>query len=214
MNYAHLHSVKAVAFALLLFGLPLLQACQETADQQTENTETVTTPTSPAGQTATSGQEQSPTGTRTAYVAPQATQSPLTLGVSNERVKSGEEVCLNVQVADFNNLLSMQYSIKWDPAVLQYVKTDNYQLEGIGPQNFGDNRTAEGLLTGLWIDNSLQGVTLPDGATIYQICFKAIGKAGQNTEVTLVDGPTPFEVINLKQEVVGLKPVAGRVTIQ
>lgn len=206
MNYSHIQIMKKIG-SLLLLSFILLQSCQQTAEQQTE--ETTAAPTAP-----TTEQTENPLGTRTANVTPQATQSPLTLGISNERVKNGEEVCLNVQVADFNALLSMQYSIQWDPAQLEFVRTDGYQLEGIGPQNFGAHRTQEGLLTGLWIDNSLQGVSLSDGATIYQICFKAIGAAGKQTEVTFVDGPTPFEVINLKQEVVGLKPVAGRVTIQ
>jgi hypothetical protein len=217
MNYGYVHFTKMMWCLLLLLFLPLLHSCNETTEQQTENTETTNSPTPPAAQSASTtstGQEDSPIGTRAANVTPQAAQNPLTLGLSNERVKSGEEVCLNVQVADFNALLSMQYSIKWDPKVLQFVRTDGYQLAGVGPQNFGAHRTAEGLLTGLWIDNNLQGVTLSDGATIYQVCFKAVGKAGQQTEVSFVDGPTPFEVINLKSELVGLKPVAGRVTIQ
>lgn len=211
MSYPRIQIMKKISSLFLLLSLFFLPGCQEAGEQQAAGDST----TPPAAQSTAAGtQPENPLGSRTANVTPQASQNPLTLGISNERVKSGDEVCLNVQVADFNALLSMQYSIQWDPAQLEFVRTDGYQLAGIGPQNFGAHRTAEGLLTGLWIDNSLQGVTLADGDTIYQICFKAIGAAGKQTEVTFVDGPTPFEVINLKQEVVGLKPVAGRVTIQ
>lgn len=208
---------------LLICGIAFT-ACNQTASEEGESGETATattastvgneTETETAGMTteATSSTE-SPVGSRPAYVPPKATQNPLTLGVANLRAKSGAPACLDVQVADFDQLLSMQYSVKWDPAVLQFKSIQNFQLGGLGPEDFGAHRAAEGILTSVWIDENLQGVTVADGATIYQICFNVKGASGQSTEVTFSDGPTPFEVVNLKEEVVDIKGVAGRVTI-
>lgn len=170
-----------------------------------------TTASNPASADGT--KSESPLGSRPAYVPPKAVQNPLTLGVANQTVKSGSPVCLNVQVSDFNQLLSMQYSVRWDPAMLDFKSVQNFQLGGLGPEDFGAHRAEEGILTSVWIDENLQGVTIPDGATIYQICFQVTGSAGQSTEVSFSDGPTPFEVVNLKEEVVELKGVAGRVRI-
>ena len=203
----NIHNIIPILVScMILLGL----GCQNTS---TEEDTSGTPATAAADNSSSSTNDDQLTGTRQAYVPPKANQSPLTLGVANERVKSGEDICLNVQVADFNQLLSMQYSVRWDPQMLQFIKTDGYQLGGLGPEDFGAHRTAEGILTAVWIDDNLQGVTVADGATIYQICFKAIGAAGQNTEVSFSDGPTPFEVVNLKEEVLDLKGVAGRVTI-
>lgn len=203
---------KLLYYALMLLLPATFTACGGSSTSAGEGS--VAAAPQPAGEAVpTSSDSDSPTGIRPAYVPPQANQNPLTLGVANERVKSGENICLNVQVADFNQLLSMQYSVRWDPAMLQFEKTDGYKLGGLGPEDFGAHRAAEGILTSVWIDENLKGVTLNDGATAYQICFKAIGPAGKSTEVSFSDGPTPFEVVNLKEEVVGIKGVAGKVTI-
>jgi hypothetical protein len=206
--------------ALILFCGIAFTACNQTASEEGESGESGET----AAATTTVGNEtgtaeaattsnESPVGSRPAYVPPKATQNPLTLGVANLRAKSGAPACLDVQVADFDQLLSMQYSVKWDPAILQFKSIQNFQLGGLGPEDFGAHRAAEGILTSVWIDENLQGVTVADGATIYQICFDVKGASGQSTEVTFSDGPTPFEVVNLKEEVVDIKGVAGRVTI-
>jgi hypothetical protein len=207
----------------LLLAIPLaliISGCGQTSDS-TANEEAAVATATQTGDATTTGdasttantESDAPVGSRPAYVPPKATQNPLTLGVSNQRVKSGAPVCLDVQVADFNQLLSMQYSVKWDPAALQFKNIQAFQLPGLGPEDFGAHRAAEGTLTSVWIDENLQGVSVADGATIYQICFQVVGSAGTTTEVKLSDGPTPFEVVNLKEEVVDIKGVAGRVTI-
>lgn len=208
-----LTSLKKSCWLLLLFaGLSLVGCRQNNSTQEEGDSFTTSTPAENEAN-ATSTSNENPLGSRPAYVPPKATQNPLTLGVSNQRVKSGSPVCLDVQVADFDQLLSMQYSVKWDPELLQFKNIQNFQLAGLGPEDFGAHRAAEGILTSVWIDETLQGKTIADGASIYQICFQVIGAAGQSTEVDLSDGPTPFEVVNLKEEVVDIKGVAGRVTI-
>lgn len=203
---------KTGMLCLLVAGFMLTGCGQNESEEATDGAVATASPTANQGASATTDGE-SPVGTRPAYVPPKATQAPLTLGVANQRVKSGSPVCLDVQVADFNQLLSMQYSVKWDPAMLQYKGVQGFQLEGLGPEDFGAHRAEEGILTSVWIDENLQGITLADGATIYQICFQTVGSSGKTTEVSFSDGPTPFEVVNLKEEVVEIKGVAGRVTI-
>ncbi|PHN04939.1 hypothetical protein [Flavilitoribacter nigricans] len=209
---------SGIALLLLLLNSIAFTGCKQTDSQEEQSAETAaTTPQADAEAPATAApaatSSESPVGTRPAYVPPKATQNPLTLGVSNQRVKSGAPLCLDIQVADFDQLLSMQYSVKWDPTMLKFKSVQNFQLPGLGPEDFGAHRAAEGTLTSVWIDENLQGVTVADGATIYQICYDVVGASGKTTEVMFSDGPTPFEVVNLKEEVVDIKGVAGRVTI-
>lgn len=223
MNFRGYHFPKMSFTFILTLGL-FFSACQNTESSSQANTTTTdqaipVTPqtvkeSTPSSSTPQAAENTKPlTGTRAAYVPPKAEQNPLTLGISNERVKSGTEVCVKVQVADFTALMSMQYSVKWDPKMLQFKKLDGFKLAGLGPEDFGAHRVAEGLLTSVWIDANLQGISLKDGADVYQICFQAIGAAGQKTEVNFSDGPTPFEVVNSQTQIVGLKGVAGIVTI-
>lgn len=217
MKITTLATLKKLFPALVIAGL-LLMSCGGDSATENDTAGDLTAGTSETGNDTEASNGNSGdnpyTGNRPAYVPPKATQAPLTLGLSSLRVKSGSPACLDVQVADFTQLLSMQYSVKWDPTLLQYESIQNFQLGGLGPEDFGAHRAAEGILTSVWIDENLQGVTLPDGATVYQLCFQVTGAAGQSAEVQLSDGPTPFEAVNLKEEVVDIKGVAGRITIQ
>jgi len=138
----------------------------------------------------------------------------LTLLAAHQPAAAGEEVCVDVSVADFRNLLSMQYSLVWDPEVLSFENVQGFKLPNLGMNNFGANRTEEGILTFVWIDNTLQGVNLSDGTVIYQICFKVKGKTGSGSEIKFSPEPTPFEVVNIKEEVLGINGVSGSVVVQ
>ncbi len=138
----------------------------------------------------------------------------LTLVADHQMARTGQEVCINISVADFKNLLSMQYSIVWDPEVLSFEKVQNFNLPHLNFNNFGTSQKEKGVLTFVWIDNALKGVNLSDGTIIYQLCLKVKGKAGSATEVKFSPQPTPFEVVNLKEQVIGLNGVAGSVVVR
>ena len=88
------------------------------------------------------------------------------------------------------------------------------KLEKLDQADFGFNRVKEGLLPFVWINDALQATTVPDEAAIYQVCFKAVGASGQSSAVRFVEQPTPFEVVNVNEEVMELKPVEGKVSIE
>jgi len=138
----------------------------------------------------------------------------LELQFADRSVEQGAEVCVPVQAKGFKRLLSNQYTIKWDPEVLKFKSIKDFGLPRLSQQNFGLPRAAEGLLPFVWIDQSLQGVSLEDGSTVYAICFEAIGSSGQQSQITLVEEPTPFEVVTIKEEIQELKPRAGTVRVQ
>ncbi|NJL76094.1 MAG: hypothetical protein HC892_14795 [Saprospiraceae bacterium] len=49
-------------------------------------------------------------------------QTPLILGTYNKKVVPNETVCVSVYGRDFKQILSMQYSLKWDARHLQFKK--------------------------------------------------------------------------------------------
>ncbi len=139
---------------------------------------------------------------------------PLTLMVDSKTVRSGTEVCLDVRVKHFWNIMSIQYTMKWNPRHLEFKGIKGLNLKGLSGQNFGLHKAAEGMLTFSWYDTALRGVTLPDGTSIYQMCFEVKAAPGTKTWVRFADYPTVFEVSNRNSELIGLQPVNGTIRVE
>mgnify|MGYP001233777345 CR=1 FL=1 len=164
----------------------------------------------PDGQTSTEAvQVQNAQTTSTTPAA-----GSLTLIAPKLVAASGETICLDITVAGFQQLISMQYSVRWDKNVLEFKELKNFQLPSMDGNNFGTNNAQDGVLTALWIENSLKGIAIADGTSIYQICYKVKGKSGQFSSINFVDKPTPFEAVNTRDEVVGIKGMDGKVTVK
>jgi gliding motility-associated-like protein len=116
--------------------------------------------------------------------------------LSDEQVMSGQNVCLDVSVQDFSSIVSMQFSINYDPAMLTYTGSDNLNLSGLTASNIGNpGGPSSGNITVSWLaDDPVLGVTLPDGDVIFQVCFDAIGPNCNDTNVSFSSNPTPIEV--------------------
>ena len=126
----------------------------------------------------------------------------------------GETVCVPITVANFKDIIAMQYSIHWDKNVLNYQSVKGFNLPKLGNANFGAHRTSEGLLTFLWLEEMLKGVTKADGEAIYEVCFVVKGKSGQSCDITFNGEPTAIEVINARDQMLNFKPVAGKVAVK
>ncbi|MCB9035414.1 MAG: hypothetical protein H6557_02225 [Lewinellaceae bacterium] len=152
-------------------------------------------------------------GSRAAYVPPQS-QDVLSITARNARVRPGADVCVAFQVKGFTNLLAMQYTMAWDPKVLEFRGVDEPGLPYLDQADFGFNRVKEGLLPFVWINDALQATTIPDESIIYKVCFNAIGASGQSTAIRFTEQPTPFEVVNVNEEIQQLRPVEGKVVVE
>ncbi|GDX45020.1 hypothetical protein LBMAG24_03470 [Bacteroidota bacterium] len=81
-------------------------------------------------------------------------------------------------------------------------------------ENFGVQAVSKGILTCMWIDNSLKGVNLVDDSSLYQVCFKVIGKSGGVSGIKFTQKPTPFESVNLEEKLVTIQPVSGTIKVK
>ncbi len=124
--------------------------------------------------------------------APQTVQ----FNASDEEVIHGETVCLDVSVMDFDSILSLQFSMHWDTAVLAYESVQNFNMGNLGAINFGTNLISAGYLSISWYDSALGGVSIQDGETIFQVCFEVVGEEGESTDFEFVGVPTEIEVYN------------------
>lgn len=104
------------------------------------------------------------------------------VAVDNAQTTNSQIVCVAVRAQGFADINSYQYSLKWDPQVLQYHHTQDYNLPELKPNSF--NEIATGTLLAGWASPTGEGIAKSDGAGLYSVCFTAIGIVGSSTDIT------------------------------
>lgn len=106
--------------------------------------------------------------------------------VASNETPSGNTVCVDIDVKDFNLATSLAATIEWDPAIIANPQIQNIDLNGLSENLFNLDEGANGRLGFIWSDPSTDGVTLADGTTIFQVCFDVIGSTG-NSAISFTD---------------------------
>ena len=78
-----------------------------------------------------------------------------------------QTVCVDVSVEKFINVLGAGNTFTWNADQLEFVRTDNYNLEGLNASAFSNTSNS---LKFLWL--SPNAITKADGHKIYTICFR------------------------------------------
>jgi len=109
-------------------------------------------------------------------------------------VAPGGDVKVAVSVSGFTEISTLQFTLAWDPTVLEYVRADDFALNGLAAGNFGDARVSQGRLACSWDEPNGAVATLPEGSVLFTLTLKAIGADGANSAVSFTDDPTVREV--------------------
>ncbi|AEE52989.1 beta strand repeat-containing protein [Haliscomenobacter hydrossis] len=128
------------------------------------------------------------------------TVNPLpTLTLSASSVSSancGDMVSVEIGVNNtFEDIGSLQFSVNWNPAQLEYVSNSALQIGGGSPV-LGDVDVASGDFIYSWIDPAgFDGEDLANTTVILTLNFKVIATSG-TASVNVSSTPTPMEVAN------------------
>lgn len=136
-------------------------------------------------------------------VIPPGTVDPVTIKVGTINGKLDEIVCVDVTVDNFKNVLSAETKFTWDASQLEFIRTDMYNLESLGPLAFNN---ISNMLIFSW--NSQDLITKPNGHKIFQICFKI----KQCLPSMAVNVPGPTEVGGEGAVEIPSQTVGGSVT--
>lgn len=128
---------------------------------------------------------------------------PLQVNISSGDGFSGDVVCVDFSVENFDSILSFQHSIRWDSSVLAFSSVETMNLFGFSQGNFGLDSVGSGILTVSWSPFDALPRSLQDGTQIMQICFDIIGECGQASQVFVSDDPLEVEVVNVKAGDIG-----------
>lgn len=120
-----------------------------------------------------------------------------------ECVMPGQEICIDIQVNDFDEIVAFQFDLVWNPALFDYVGVQSFGIPQL-EDAFGDLEVGSGKLTVSWLDFTLNGVSVPDLTTIFQLCLRAKGPVGQTSALTFtgevlasnVDDEVDVQILN------------------
>ena len=145
---------------------------------------------------------------------------PIEVNLGNISGNTGTTVCMPVKVKNFSKVTAMQFTVEYDPALVDLVNLRNFNLAGELDSsyfNFPTNpNIGPGKLVLVWnTAKANTGVTLNDNSTIFELCFQLKGAGGSTTTVNVNGSKVPVEVRKTfnDQTNVGLTKTGGQINI-
>lgn len=117
-------------------------------------------------------------------------------------VTPGSIISVPLSVYEFDSIASMQFAVRWDPAVLEFQALTDFNLPNLDLEDFNLLMAVDsGKLFMAWTapGTDTNGVSKPDGAIIYKIRFKVIGPLESGTPVYFSEN-LPFLVFEIADE--------------
>lgn len=174
--------MKKIFYSLI--GIAILVACAKEQDQAQNN----------------SNEQQEPQ-TATSKATDNQNDGTFSLYIDKTEVKNGEEICIDINGKNFKKIVSMQYTLRWDPNLLTFKRIEEFKIKALSAQNFNTTRASKGLLIKSWFDPAIQGITLDDDMPIYSLCFEAIGESGTESYIYFSGDPTIIEMSDPSGEI-------------
>lgn len=142
-------------------------------------------------------------------------KTQVTLIASNVSAEPGQVVDIPVKVTGFNEIIGMQFSINWDNAIvnLKEVHSLSTDLPSFNEEDLGMAGTPQGNLRVAWIDNSINGVTLTDSASLFILKYEIIGDKGSESIITFSNEPIAIEFIDSSSTQLTVSVEEGEVVV-
>ncbi len=133
---------------------------------------------------------------------------------SSETVPKGNIGCVSISVRNFKDIQSMQANLKWDKTVARFASVQNIHpfLVGLSGTIVLSADSTE--LSWLWSHTQARDTTLPDNATIFQVCYQAVGNDMSMTDINFISTPlNVIEVTNGNGDVLNTQLLKGKYTV-
>ncbi|MCC9166858.1 PKD domain-containing protein, partial [Pontibacter harenae] len=101
--------------------------------------------------------------------------------MESQEAAPGKEVVLPVSVKDFSDVSGYQFTLNWDPKVLEFVRVEHAGLEGA----YGTHSVGKGKLTTVWAEPNGGSLSLEDGTQVFSVRFRVIGENETESKVEI-----------------------------
>ena len=134
-------------------------------------------------------------------------QVGLSMPVLNN-LTEGQFVSVPVTVTNFNDIVSVQFVILWDPAVLSFESVGGFNVPDLDILDFGLDQVQDGILRFAWVGPN-GGTNRPNGAAIFSFTMQVVGPLNAGTALTFTELPptTFFEISKTNGVLLGVNDV-------
>lgn len=120
-----------------------------------------------------------------------------------QKTVSNQEVVFQVRVDSFVQIASFQYTIIWDPQVLNFQRIDNIQIADLKEDSFGKDVLDLGGITVVWLSTRSNGLTLADTSLVFELVFDyACNVEDMESAIGFSDIPTDIAVLQYSDDAI------------
>ena len=129
---------------------------------------------------------------------PDGCAQPIVFNLPIDAVLPGGNQCFPVTVENYVDVTAWQMTTSFDPAVLAFTGVQGFHpnlaadVSANGPVSSGGTLPTEGNVRFIYFDLGNTPVTVPDGETLFEICYDILGDIGDISPLLLTDDPTDF----------------------
>lgn len=108
----------------------------------------------------------------------QTNTTDFTFVVGSVSAQAGGSVCVPLRVNNFDDIAGLEFTLEYDPNILEFDELQDFGLDGLNASSFGvpgQGANQPGAIKASWFDQTGNGANLPDGSTIFSACFNVIG---------------------------------------
>lgn len=124
------------------------------------------------------------------------TGDEVVLTASMERGNPGDRVCVDITADNFVDVAGFQFTMTHNPAVITNPGPQNFNLPDFNAASFNIDTTG-GVITVSW--NTFEGITVPDGTVLFQMCYDVVGNIGQMSPVRFVNSPLEIQFFTIDE---------------
>lgn len=137
------------------------------------------------------------------------------ISIPDVQVVADQQVEMVVSAETFDSLVSVQFSLNWDTAIIQFMAFSEEDLPSL---SIGINEVEEGKLRFSWFSPDGLPYTLANNLGLVKLRFRGVGETGEISPVDVTDDPLPRQVFRGLPEIgtfyeIDLLHSAGSVTI-
>lgn len=112
---------------------------------------------------------------------------------------TGDEVCVDIVVDGFTDVASFQFALLYDSNFLMYTGATN--VNGLINPDPLFNEDPAGTITLNWFESMGNGIDLPDGSTLFSLCFDVVNGCDNDANISFFSG-FDVEFANSDDEVI------------
>ena len=110
----------------------------------------------------------------------------------------GSQICVPLTVENFSQIVSTNFSLQWDPSILQYTGVQNYAIPAMSlpPDVLNAQMAAQGQLGVALNTTNGSPFSVANGGTLFEVCFTIIGQLGECSPIAITNTPTQIGIEN------------------